>query len=541
MVNYQIIPIEVLSTNHGYNCAYTITQGDTNAYILKITYTDITEFDGTVTLRFTFPDGTYADRENVVIDGNTITYTMDETDYSQRNVSVFVRHADSTIIHTTLKIKFSNIRALPGNAPTTEIKSYPEWAADMIDYDITVGTVETLAPGADATASITGDVPDKVLNLGIPVGATGAQGDKGDKGDPNTLSIGSVDTLAPAEPATATITGTSPNQTLSLGIPKGDKGDKGDTGEMTIGTVATLAPGASATVTNIGTSTDAVLDIGIPAGYDGSAVPIDDASEAADRVLSAQYIKAQLSDIEDVALSRQLKYWNRPAAYKIKVAAGRFNMSWANPNGRMWIFPAGTVLYSDGTTPISTSTEEKPDVVIPAGGGYVWLVSAMWNGLYSLNNNDTDTRLTGSLADLPPLTYYLNLNSCSNVTGALADLPPLTYYLNLGACPYVTGSLADLPPLTYYLNLNNCSLVTGAYTAVNGDNVPTTTILTGTGLSATDMDNTLIAYAACTKTGGTFTATGKNRTPASDAAVLHLTTPTESGGLGWTVTGLTVV
>jgi len=82
--------------------------------------------------------------------------------------------------------------------------------------------------------------------------------------------------------------------------------------------------------------------------------------------------------------------------------------------------------------------------------------------------------------------------------------------------------------------------VTGAYTAVNGDNVPKTTILTGTGLSATDMDATLIAYAACTKTGGTFTATGKNRTTASDAAVLHLTTPTGSGGLGWNVTGLTV-
>ena len=105
---------------------------------------------------------------------------------------------------------------------------------------------------------------------------------------------------------------------------------------MTIGTVTTLDPGESATVTNIGTSTDAVLDIGIPAGYDGSAVPIDDASTAADRVLSAQYIKAQLS--AKVTSTRQLKYWNRPAAYHIKVAAGRFNMSWSNTSGRMWIF-----------------------------------------------------------------------------------------------------------------------------------------------------------------------------------------------------------
>ena len=320
-------------------------------------------------------------------------------------------------------------------------------------------------------------------------------------------------------------------------------------------------------------------------GDDGSAVPIDDASTAGDRVLSAQYIKAQLSAIEDVALSRQLKYWNRPAAYKIKVAAGRFNMSWNNVNGRMWVFPAGTVLYSDGNTPISTSTADKPDVTIPAGGGYVWLVSAMWNGLYSLNANDTNTRITGSLSDLPPLTYTLSLYgcslvtgalsdlppltntlslyacslvtgalsdlppltntlslyNCSLVTGALSDLPPLTYYLLLSGCSKVTGALSDLPPLTNYINLSGCSLVTGAYTAVNGNSVPTTTILTVTGLSATDMDATLIAYAACTKTGGTFTATGKTRTTASDAAVLHLTTPTGSGGLGWTVTGLSVV
>ena len=261
--------------------------------------------------------------------------------------------------------------------------------------------------------------------------------------------------------------------------------------------------------------------------------PIDDTSSAVDRVLSAQYVKTQLSAKADD--TRQLAYWNRPAAYKIKVAAGRFNMSWNNANGRMWVFPAGTVLYSDGTTPIRTSTAEKPDVTIPAGGDYVWLVSAAWNGAYSLLDNDSNAILTGALADLPPLTYRLSLTDCSLVTGALADLPPLTYHLSLYNCSLVTGALADLPPLTYYLNLYNCSLVTGAYTAVNGNNVPTTTILTGTGLSATDMDNTLIAYAACTKDNGTFTATGKTRTAASDAAVATLT------GRGWTISGITKV
>ena len=222
-------------------------------------------------------------------------------------------------------------------------------------------------------------------------------------------------------------------------------------------------------------------------------------------------------------------------------AAGRFNFSWDNATGRLWTFPAGTVLFSDGVTPISTSTAAQPDVIIPAGGGVVTLQSAAWAGNFSLNDNNTDDRYTGSLADLPALTNYLSLQGCSLVTGSLSDLPALTNTLDLGNCSLVTGSLADLPALTIYLRLYNCSLVTGAYTAVSGTMVPIITTLTGTGLSATDMDNTLIAYAACTKTGGIFTATGKTRTAASDAAVAHLTTATGSGGLGWTISGITKV
>lgn len=41
--------------------------------------------------------------------------------------------------------------------------------------DITVGTVETLEPGQDATAEITGETPSLVLNLGIPKGQPGQE------------------------------------------------------------------------------------------------------------------------------------------------------------------------------------------------------------------------------------------------------------------------------------------------------------------------------------------------------------------------------
>ena len=318
----------------------------------------------------------------------------------------------------------------------------------------------------------------------------------------------------------------------------------------------------------------------------------------------------------------------QPDRIRLQANAGRFNFSFNNAKNRFWIFPAGTVLTSDGVTAIATSTAEKPDVTIPAGGGDVWL-RANFGGDFSLNDNDTNAgyvgaladlqgkityyldltncaNITGSLADLQgKITYYLNLANCANITGSLADLQgkityylrlancanitgsladlqgKITYYLNLANCANITGSLADLQgkittsliltnctnitgsladlqgkityyldltncahvtgsladlqgKITYYLDLTNCAHVTGVYTPV-GAGTPTITALSNTGLSATDMDNTLIAYAAATKNNGTFTATGMTRTAASDAAVATLT------GRGWTISGITKV
>ena len=95
--------------------------------------------------------------------------------------------------------------------------------------------------------------------------------------------------------------------------------------------------------------------------------------------------------------------------------------------------------------------------------------------------------------------------------------------------------LADLQgKITYFLNLTNCSNITGVYTPV-GDGVPTFTYLSNTGLSASDMDATLIAYANASKDNGTFVARGMTRTAASDTAVATLT------GRGWTISGITKV
>ena len=238
--------------------------------------------------------------------------------------------------------------------------------------------------------------------------------------------------------------------------------------------------------------------------------------------------------------------------------AGRFNFKWTNPNGRLWTFPAGTVDYNTGES-ISTSTAEQPDVTIPAGGGIVSLTSDGWEG--TLDRGETKTEYIGDLADLP-LLGVLTLASCSKMTGNLADVPPSVSTFNAAYCISLTGDLADLPSSItsrLILNLNNAitgnlqnlhnirgdvyitkTSISGAYTNVLGDSVPNID-LSNTLISSADMDTTLIAFAQCTRTGGTFQATGMTRTSASDEAVAHLTTPTAEGGLGWTVSGLTKV
>ena len=67
-----------------------------------------------------------------------------------------------------------------------------------------------------------------------PKGDTGEQGPQGPKGDtgatPN-IQIGTVQTLAPGQQATASMTGTPENPLLNLGIPKGEKGGPGEGSE----------------------------------------------------------------------------------------------------------------------------------------------------------------------------------------------------------------------------------------------------------------------------------------------------------------------
>ena len=86
-------------------------------------------------------------------------------------------------------------------------------------------TVTTLP--AESSATATYDKSTGTLALGIPQGSKGDTGATGATGPANTLTIGSVTS---GKVASATITGEAPNQVLNLVLEKGDRGETGDTG-----------------------------------------------------------------------------------------------------------------------------------------------------------------------------------------------------------------------------------------------------------------------------------------------------------------------
>ena len=117
------------------------------------------------------------------------------------------------------------------------------------------------------------------FNLSLPAGP---QGPIGPDGPANTLKVG---TVTSGSTPSATITGTAPNQTISLVLPKGDKGDKGadstvpgPTGQpnsLTIGSVTSAAT-PSAAITGI--APNQVLNLVLAKGDTGAPGPTGPAS-----------------------------------------------------------------------------------------------------------------------------------------------------------------------------------------------------------------------------------------------------------------------
>ena len=121
---------------------------------------------------------------------------------------------------------------------------------------LSIGTVTTLEPGENATATITGSAPSQTLSLGIPEGTAA------------TVAVGTVTTVASSEEATVVNSGTANAAVFDFEIPQGLAAS------IAVGDVTTVVNGTPASVQNVGTAEEAIFDFVIPAGPTGPQGPI---------------------------------------------------------------------------------------------------------------------------------------------------------------------------------------------------------------------------------------------------------------------------
>ena len=133
--------------------------------------------------------------------------------------------ADKAISDLTQALQIANedLFVLEQNGEAKKLKG--ETLLDFVTLSVVSVTVTTLPAGSSATATY--DKSTGTLALGIPQGNKGDTGATGATGPANVLTIGSVTS---GKVASATITGEAPNQVLNLVLEKGDKGDTGEKG-----------------------------------------------------------------------------------------------------------------------------------------------------------------------------------------------------------------------------------------------------------------------------------------------------------------------
>lgn len=137
----------------------------------NVTISSITPIEGgnKVTFSYTLDNGTVKTSTMDVMDGKD---GVSVTGVSEKGNGVFTLllsdGSETEEIHTLQGVKGQKgDPGAPGN--------------DGVTPNLTIGTVETLDAGTSATATITGDKENPVLNLGIPKGADG-QGGSGEGG-----------------------------------------------------------------------------------------------------------------------------------------------------------------------------------------------------------------------------------------------------------------------------------------------------------------------------------------------------------------------
>lgn len=171
---------------------------------------------------------------------------------------------------------------------------------------ITIGEVQTLATGEDATATMTGDYINPVLNLGLPRGEQGIQGIQGERGiqgiqgiqgEPGRDGVDGQDGRDGEDGApgfsptasvskagnTATITITDEDGTTTATITDGTNGENGQDGFSPVATVTKVYDTATISITDKNGTTTASISDGYQIPADGiPASDLEDKYAAAD-------------------------------------------------------------------------------------------------------------------------------------------------------------------------------------------------------------------------------------------------------------------
>lgn len=183
-----------------------------------------------------------------------------------------------------------------------------------------------------------------------PQGPQGEPGPAGADGVSPTIEIGTTTTLDPNVPASVTNVGTDTALVLNFAIPRGARGVAGTNGTdgtngidgvtptITVGTVETLAPDATAYVNNVGTSVDAIFNFGIPQGIQGSSA----------NALSMPTVVSELPEDATPGV-----FYFVPKTYTTTVGTGNsFNITVSDDAGRIDTFVINGVL--EQATPPAT-------------------------------------------------------------------------------------------------------------------------------------------------------------------------------------------
>lgn len=147
----------------------------------------------------------------------------------------------------------------------------PTGATPAISVEVT-----GLPAGSEPTVEVSGTPEAPVIALGIPAGRQGDPGGKGDPGDPGqtpNITIGQVETLPAESSVTASITGQTPNLVLNLGIPQGQQGDPGQAATIEIVETETVSSDAPAAMVELPDSTPQArrYKAQVPQGVQGPA------------------------------------------------------------------------------------------------------------------------------------------------------------------------------------------------------------------------------------------------------------------------------